>query len=536
MILCSDPPEQLTFNRATALSRTKTNVSREIGLELGSLCSRYFLKSEHLHYGYWSDGLQVDVANLHIAQENYVNFLISHIPDGVRTILDVGCGTGRIAKRLVDMGYHVDCVSPSPFLSNQARQLLPSASHIFECLYEQLQTENRYDLILFGESFQYIDPEQALKKTLEFLNQGGYLLICDIFRKETPGASSLPGGHPLTIFYNIVSEYPLEHVKDLDITEKTAPTLDIVNDVFKQVVEPSVNLAQRLLDNRYPFMLKFLRWFYRKKIEKINRKYFSGEKTGENFKKFKSYRLLLYRKIPSAEPSPTDFNDSDAGTAELKPPKKTRISTIETLANSKRAHRILKFLGRQRTLALILAFAAVLVENIINGEKPNELFPPGPSATALTGALLLVAGVLLRCWAQGHFAERTLCTNGPYAIVRHPLHLGSLLITTGVLLQLNDLLNWLLVLSVFSIFYGAAIICEERFLERRFAGRWRSYKAVTPAIIPSPLKWSSLTQAGKWSWKAYLTTRESKITPVLLSVPLLIELMEDFVFEAILGI
>jgi protein-S-isoprenylcysteine O-methyltransferase Ste14/SAM-dependent methyltransferase len=517
------------------MSRTKRKVSREIGLELASICSKYFLKSEHLHYGYWTGDLQVDVANFHIAQENYVNFLISHIPDDVRKILDVGCGTGRIARRLVDMGYQVDCVSPSPFLSNQARELLGSASCIFECFYEQLQTENRYDLILFGESFQYIAPEQAVKKTLAFLNQGGYLLICDIFRKETPGESPLPGGHPLTIFYNIVSECPLEPVKDLDITDQTAPTLDIVNDVFKQVVEPSVNLAQRLLDNRYPFMSKFLKWFYRKKIEKINKKYFSGEKTGENFRKFKSYRLLLYKKT-ALRPGQLDSTDDDAGIVALRPHQKTRISAIKTLAGSERARRILKFLSRQRTLALVLAFATAVVENIINGEKPNELFAPGPSVMALTGALLLVAGVLLRCWAQGYFAKRTLCTNGPYAIVRHPLHLGSLLITIGALFQLNDLLNWLLVLSVFSIFYGAAIICDENSLEKRFAGRWRSYKHRTPAIIPSLLNWSSLTRAGKWSWKTYVTTRESRVTPVLLSVPLLIELMEDFVFEAMLGI
>jgi SAM-dependent methyltransferase len=300
------------------LNTAKKKVSREIGLELGSICSRYFLKSEHLHYGYWTDGLQVDVANLHIAQENYVNFLISHIPDGVTRILDVGCGTGRIAKRLVDMGYQVDCVSPSPFLSNQARELLGSTSHIFECSYEQLQTENRYDLILFGESFQYIAPEHPIKKTLDFLNQGGYLLICDVFRKETPGESPLPGGHPLTVFYNIVSECPLEPVKDLDITDQTAPTLDIVNDVFKQVVGPSVNMAQRLLDSRYPYMSKFLKWFYRKKIEKINRKYFSGEKTGENFRKFKSYRLLLYRKIPLKQTRRLDSTDADAGAVALK--------------------------------------------------------------------------------------------------------------------------------------------------------------------------------------------------------------------------
>jgi SAM-dependent methyltransferase len=285
------------------MSRAKTKVSREIGLELASLCSKYFLKSQHLHYGYWTNDLEVDITNVRIAQENYAEFLTSHIPDGVRKILDVGCGTGQIARKLVDMGYQVDCVSPSPFLSNQARELLGNTSHVFECLYEELQTENRYDLIFFSESFQYINPREALKKTLTFLNQGGYVLICDIFRKETPGESALPGGHPLTMFYNIVSECLLEPVEDLDITEQTAPTLDIVNDVFKQVVGPSIKLTQRLFDNRHPFLSKFVKWFYRKKIEKINRKYFSSEKTGENFRKFKSYRLLLYRKTHSFEES-----------------------------------------------------------------------------------------------------------------------------------------------------------------------------------------------------------------------------------------
>ncbi len=47
-----------------------------------------FLKLNHLHYGYWTDGLKVDIANVHIAQENYANFLISHIPKSAKKILD----------------------------------------------------------------------------------------------------------------------------------------------------------------------------------------------------------------------------------------------------------------------------------------------------------------------------------------------------------------------------------------------------------------------------------------------------------------
>jgi SAM-dependent methyltransferase len=278
------------------VKKDKKTGSREIGLEIGSILGKYFLKLDHLHYGYWANGLEVDISNLRIAQENFADFLISHIPDRVRSILDVGCGTGQTAKKLFDMGYQVDCVSPSHFLAEQARELLGNGSNIFECYYEQLQTENPYDLILFSESFQYVDIEEALKKTVDFLNRDGYMLICDFFEKETPWKRIISGGHRLKKFYEMVTNYPLRLIKDLDITEQTAPTIDIVDDAFKKAIHPSVILAQQLLDNRYPFMSKFLKRMYRKRINKINKTYFNGEKTGENFKKFKSYRLLLYRK------------------------------------------------------------------------------------------------------------------------------------------------------------------------------------------------------------------------------------------------
>ncbi len=278
------------------LRKDKKTVSREIGLEIGSICGRYFLKLNYLHYGYWTDGLEVDITNVHIAQEKYANFLISHIPESAKKILDVGCGAGQMAKKLIDKGYMVDCVSPSHFLAEKARELLGNSSNIFECFYEQLETENRYDVILFSESFQYIDIKEGIRKTLSLLNPDGYMLICDIFRKKTLEKSNISGGHSLELFQSTVSEHPLRLIKELDITEETAPNIDVVNDMFKKAVHPTVILTQQLLENRYPFMSKFIKWVYRKKISKINSKYFNYEKTGEKFKKFKSYRLMLFKK------------------------------------------------------------------------------------------------------------------------------------------------------------------------------------------------------------------------------------------------
>lgn len=288
--------KQMQFYKTNSMKKNKSALSREIGVEIAAICGRHLLKLEHLHYGYWTKELEVDLANLRVAQENYVDFLISNIPDGVNSILDVGCGMGQIAKKLTDGGYKVDGVSPSPVLAQHARALLREQSKVFECYYEQLQTENRYDLVLFSESFQYIDPEEAIKKTLALLNRDGYLLICDIFRNESKEKSPLSGGHSLTNFFNIVSEYPLSLVRNRDITEETSPNIDIEQHIFKEVGEPVTSLLVQLLNSRHPLLTKILGWKYKSKIEKIRHKYFSGQRTAENFKKFKSYRLLLYKK------------------------------------------------------------------------------------------------------------------------------------------------------------------------------------------------------------------------------------------------
>ncbi len=276
--------------------KSKKEISRDIGLEVGSICGKYFLKLDHLHYGYWDGSVEVDITNLHTAQDKYTQFVMSHIPDGVKTILDVGCGTGQIAKMLIDSGYRVDCVSPSDYMNKHIRELLGDKSHIFKCPYEEIETTNRYDMVWFCESFQYIDLEKALSNTSRLLNPGGFLLICDIFRRDIDSKSIMGGGHDINKFHNLIEQFPFQLVKNEDITEQTAPNMDIMNDVLLNVIKPSIDAGIRLSESRYPFIVKLLKWKYRKKSEKLNKKYFSGGRSGEDFKKYKTYQLFLYQK------------------------------------------------------------------------------------------------------------------------------------------------------------------------------------------------------------------------------------------------
>ncbi|HEV8523959.1 MAG TPA: class I SAM-dependent methyltransferase, partial [Terriglobales bacterium] len=161
--------------------------TRELGLILGAR----LLKTEDLHYGYWSDGLAVNLANLPKAQDAYCEFLLGKIPKDVKSILDVGCGTGHVAHLLVQRGYQVECVSPAPLLTQAARERLGTTVTIYETTMEALTPPHSYDLLLFSESFQYIPPEQSLPKANRMLNTGGYVLLCAFFSWEDSGPSAL---------------------------------------------------------------------------------------------------------------------------------------------------------------------------------------------------------------------------------------------------------------------------------------------------------------------------------------------------------
>ena len=279
------------------MSRQKKMSSKDAGLSIGLILGKYFLKTMDMHYGYWTDDLVVDIANLPRAQEQHSNFIISHMPEGAKTILDVGCGAGMLARRLLDKDYQVDCVSPSAVLAEEAKKVLGDTVPIYLCKFEQLDSDKEYDVVLFSESFQYVRLDKALQQSLKFLKSGGHLLICDFFRTDAQGKSPIGGGHKLGEFSSIIENCPFEKIDDIDMTERVAPNLQITNEIMLNVFLPIWANVLTFLKSRHPWLSKMLLWRFKKRVRKINRQYFSGERNAENFKIFKSYRFLLYRKI-----------------------------------------------------------------------------------------------------------------------------------------------------------------------------------------------------------------------------------------------
>lgn len=274
-------------------------------MRIANIFGRYVLKTEHLHFGYWPGDLEIKLENLPQAQDLYSQFLLLYIPVETRSILDVGCGTGHNAELLISHEYHVDCVSPSTYLTECTRKKLSDRNQIFECFFENLVTDQKYDLILFSESFQYIKMNLALEKCIGLFNPGGHIMIVDFFRIPGNGTSPMGGGHRLRDFQTKVKNYPLENIIDIDITVNTEPNLKLVDEALQQVAIPLKNLVTDLCKSRRKMLYHLAHWtgkmFFRRKMRTLNYKYFSGSRNAENFIKFKTYRLFLFKLYEKAE-------------------------------------------------------------------------------------------------------------------------------------------------------------------------------------------------------------------------------------------
>ncbi len=281
------------------MSKHKPVQYKDVGLEIALVFARYFFHSEYLHYGYWQEGVAVEPSNLLQAQEKYCELLLAHIPPGTKTILDVGCGTGRFSQELIKRGYSVDCVSPSALLTLQTRNRLGAEQVIFECRYEDLETERRYDLILFSESFQYVPLDRAFQNSLKFLNDNGHLLISDFFDTDLEEISPLGGGHSLKAFNEGVIRYQYTVLQNVDITAETAPNLDLVNGLVHAVAIPIYRSITNALRQNHPSFFRGITWVYRKRLAKLRRKYVGNARSSASFARFKSYRVLLCQRPPN---------------------------------------------------------------------------------------------------------------------------------------------------------------------------------------------------------------------------------------------
>ncbi len=82
---------------------------------------------------------------------------------------------------------------------------------------------------------------------------------------------------------------------DQDVTKEASGTLALVNDMTQQVIQPVYHLIFKLGADRYPKLVKFVKWKFKKKLAKMENKHFTGQRNAPMFVKHKKYMMYLFK-------------------------------------------------------------------------------------------------------------------------------------------------------------------------------------------------------------------------------------------------
>jgi protein-S-isoprenylcysteine O-methyltransferase Ste14 len=140
--------------------------------------------------------------------------------------------------------------------------------------------------------------------------------------------------------------------------------------------------------------------------------------------------------------------------------------------------------------------------------RPNQ-------ASLLWGLPAAAAGLALRAWAAGHLRKNIeLTTSGPYAWLRNPLYLGTLLAVVGCVIAARRIEVAVLAAAIYFLIYTPVMEQEEQHLRELFPG-YSEYARRVPLLIPRPPVERS---AAKFDPAVYRKNREHKALAGFLAV------------------
>jgi len=259
-------------------------------------------KSDLLHFGYWPEGMEASYQTIRPAQKAYAEEVLGKIPKGTKSILEIGCGTGAVSARLHAEGYDVECVSPDAMLNEKIAKEHPELT-LHECKFENFTSDKKYDLLLEMESCQYVRLARGFANFRKILNPGGAILISDTFR--TGPTKDYKDWHTLEDFHKAVDEHGFEVVSSQDITEGTAPTVEMAAKMYNEYAVPIAKTILTSLNDSvekrklYQVLWRLVRRIFRRRLKKIGSDFYERVPRlidRENYLQKVRYMIYLLRR------------------------------------------------------------------------------------------------------------------------------------------------------------------------------------------------------------------------------------------------
>jgi SAM-dependent methyltransferase len=121
---------------------------------------------------------------------HYPQALIAQlVPRPGLAVLDVGAGTGIASAQLAEAGADVLAVEPD---EQMAAVCIAKGIPVESSTFEHWPADGRtFDLVVFGQSFHWVDPDVALPKLASLLNSGAHLTL--MWNRITPNEPKRQG-------------------------------------------------------------------------------------------------------------------------------------------------------------------------------------------------------------------------------------------------------------------------------------------------------------------------------------------------------
>ena len=150
-------------------------------------------RPQQYSYEYASRFTQRSVAETYERRPTYpdetYSVILSLLENPRARILDVGCGTGRLARTLVDHVAGVDAVDFSHEMIRVGRSLDMGGHPDLNWIHgrvEEVELEPDYALVTAGESVHWMDWSIVFPRFNELLDPGGYVVIVEGDRPVNP--------------------------------------------------------------------------------------------------------------------------------------------------------------------------------------------------------------------------------------------------------------------------------------------------------------------------------------------------------------
>lgn len=187
--------------------------------------------------------------------------------------------------------------------------------------------------------------------------------------------------------------------------------------------------------------------------------------------------------------------------------------------------RMLRLFFRQRAILNGLLIGVVIVAAV-----PTD-------ATNHLGLQIVLLGLIGRAWALAHY-DHTLPSGGatgPYALVRHPQCLSSLIVAIGVAIMANSWVLGLLVLAASVVAHLSWIRAEDGRQLRLFGEEYRLRVNTIPALVPLPHSVLKSAWATGSDWRRAVATGAFAPVPLFILCYGLMEIKEAFLAPAMGG-